>query len=74
MASITYTIPDEKVSEFMQCFLLAEPKPSSLPEEEPMPDAVWVKLWGKNKFQQAYKKGKKILVTQQTDIDKEIIG
>jgi len=72
MAEITYTIPDEKLDEFKECFLLAEPKPTEI-DGEPISDNAWIKKWGRMKFMQAYIKGKLIKAKQSMEIDKEII-
>lgn len=72
MAEIKYTIPDDKIDEFKECFLLAEPKPIS-PVGEVISDNAWIKKWGRMKFMQAYHKGKKLKVAQSIQIDEDMI-
>lgn len=68
MAQITLSIPDEKVDEFLECFVEAEPMPVL---EEKITPAQWFRAWLRMKAFQAYQKGKKKLAT--VEIDEDII-
>ena len=70
MSRITFTIPDEKLDEFLKAFVLAEPMPSTMDGPQLTP-RQWYKKWVKLKSQQAYEKGRRKMATIQ--IDKGII-
>lgn len=68
MAQITYTIPNEKLVEFQEAFLVARPAPDSMSVN------TWIKQWGKTQFKNIYIQGRKMLAERTAVVDKDIIG
>jgi len=76
MAQITYTIPNDKLTEFKRGFLREHP--NTPPNETggiTYTDNEWIREWGKRMFFSAYRYGKrKILAEGDAGIDEDIIG
>jgi len=64
MASVTYTIPDEKLTEFKLGFLKAHPVPCDDEGDPLFTDNDWIKEWGKRNFMSAYKRGKGLIMQE----------
>lgn len=67
MAQITFTIPDEKVVEFVEAFL------ADLPCPEGMTTLQWIKYWGRSQYMAAYSRGKVKLIKNTAVIDDDIL-
>ena len=68
MAQLIYTIPDNKIAEFQEAFLIARPAPDG------MSTNAWIKQWGKAQFKNVYIQGRRMLAERTAIIDKDIIG
>jgi len=68
MAQITFMIPDEKVAEFQEAFLIARPAPDGMSVN------TWIKQWGKTQFRNVYTQGRRMLAERTAVIDEDIIG
>lgn len=68
MAQIIFTIPDEKIAEFQEAFLIARPAPNGISAN------AWIKQWGKIQFKNIYIQGRRMLAEQTAIIDENIIG
>jgi len=68
MSRITFTIPDNKIDEFFNAFVKAEPMPATINGSQMTP-RQWYRKWVKLKSMQAYEKGKRLLSNVQIDKD-----
>jgi len=73
MATITYTISDEKLNKFKTAFLRNCPVPPDASGEPAMSDNEWIKESGRLYFYHHYKSGKEKLAAEAADIDSIII-
>jgi hypothetical protein len=65
MSKITFTIPDEKLDDFLEAFIKAEPiLPNLVNKTGPqMTSRQWYRKWVKLKSIDAYRKGKRKMAT-----------
>lgn len=73
MASITFNISDDKLSEFKLGFLKRHPVPMDIDGNPIMTENQWLKQWGKNQYFQAYQTGKKQLAYEGEPTDNLIV-
>lgn len=60
MASVTFTIPNEKYAAFLSAFLSCHPVPLDPNTGKPtMTDNQWVKEWGRLQYWDSYRLGLK---------------
>lgn len=73
MAQINYTIPDDKIQEFIIPFLRAKPIPVDEFGDPIMMQQEWIKECGKRMFINVYKIGLQLLKNDEIVIDRNII-
>ena len=74
MASITYTIPDDKLADFKARFLAAHPVPIDVGTLQPeMSENEWIKEWGLRQFKEACDRGDKILYDKEYTKSDDVI-
>jgi len=73
VASITYSIPDEKIADFKRAFLKCHPIPVDEKGNPEMTELNWIKKWGRDQFILVYKIGMRQLAADIAKIDNEII-
>ena len=71
MASITLTIPDDKVTEFREAFLKDCPKP---PDKTAMTDTEWIHYWILSVVKAAYIRGRNKRAEEAATYDEDIIS
>ena len=74
MATITYTIPDDKIAEFKIGFLKFQPVPLNENNEPIMTEPEWIKEWGRRKFIWAYKNGKHLTAQEAAIVDDTLVS
>ena len=74
MADITFTIPDNKLADFKAGFLRAIPVPVEIDGTPRYGENEWIKLCGKNRYVEAYRRGKKLIAEDSAQTDNEIIS
>ena len=79
MATVTYTIPDDKLEEFKVGFLKACPVPIGENEDTGetapiMSENAWIKEAGKQFFIKQYRKGKEMLAKQAAVYESDLIS
>ncbi|MHC4605163.1 MAG: hypothetical protein ACYS6W_17745 [Planctomycetota bacterium] len=67
MASITFTIPDEKLTAFKLGFFKCRPVPDGMTEGQ------WIREWGKQQYFKAYKVGMEEIAREEAVIDSGIV-
>lgn len=75
MATITFTIPDQKLEAFKIGFL--KRIPNTLKDEESelvYTDNEWIKEWGKRQYLAKYKDGVQTIANEAAVIDNDILS
>ncbi len=74
MATVTFTIPDNKLADFKVGFLRRIPNNEKNEDSTPMfTDNEWIKEWGKRQYLSKYKDGKQQIANEAASIDNDII-
>lgn len=69
---IIYSIPNEKIDEFLLGFLAMNPVPTDTEEQPLYTTKEWVKMCGRDYFLRIYRNGKKRLAEQAAILDSDI--
>lgn len=73
MASVNYTIPDNKLAEFKRGFLKCQTVPLDSEGNPKMSENEWIKEWGRLQFVKAYQTGIRQIAREELILEEDVI-